>query len=245
MTFKPSTTVGEIARQAPLSIRLFDEIGIDYCCRGNKSLAEACRTAGAPLELTLQQLNELNNSLVADPDIPLWQEAALPELIRHIVETHHEYIRNEIPRLESLLEQVNERYGKVHPELTAIKLEFGFIAEETLNHMHKEEQVLFPYIEQLEQASQEGVSPATTPFGSVARPVECMRRDHAKAGEEMQRMRELSNHFTPPENASIAFRELYDGLRSFEQDLHHHLHLENNILFPRAIALEANDGMVA
>ena len=245
MTFKPSTTVGEIARQAPLSIRLFDEIGIDYCCGGNKSLAEACRTAGPPLELTLQQLNELNNSLVADPDIPLWQEAALPELIRHIVETHHEYIRNEIPRLESLLEQVNERYGKVHPELTAIKLEFGFIAEETLNHMDKEEQVLFPYIEQLEQPSQEGVSPATTPLGSVARPVECMRRDHAKAGEEMQRIRELSNDFTAPENASISFRELYEGLRSFEQDLHHHVHLENNILFPRAIALEANDRMVA
>ena len=97
MTFKPSTTVGEIARQAPLSIRLFDEIKIDYFCEGNKLLAEACRQAGAPLELTLRELNELNNSLVADPDIALWDEASLSELTRHIIETHHEYVRNEIP----------------------------------------------------------------------------------------------------------------------------------------------------
>jgi len=237
MTFKPSTTVREIAQRAPLSIRWFDEIGLDYCCGGNKSLVEACHQAGVPLDLALHKLGELNER-ISDPGTT-WQEAPLIELIQHIVQTHHDYVRKEIPRLKSLLDKVNDRHGKVHPELTAIKLVFGFVAEEMLNHTQKEEQVLFPYIERLEHASREGVLPPVTPFGSVAKPVECRMRDHARAGQEMLQIREVSRDFTPPDDACTSYRALYDGLREFDQDLHRHVHLDNYILFPRATELEA------
>lgn len=150
MTFKPTATVREIAVQVPLSIRVFEEIGIDYCCGSSKSLVDACRQAGVPVELAVQKLSRLNDR-IADPDLTPWQEAPLCELTQHIVQTHHEYVRKEIPRLESLLEKVNGRHAKAHPELTAIKVIFAIVAEEMLNHMQKEEQVLFPYIERLDR----------------------------------------------------------------------------------------------
>lgn len=237
MSFKSSAKVAEIVEQAPGSIRLFEEVGIDYCCGGAKSLGESCRQSGVSLELILGKLNELRGR-VADAEHG-WQAAPLSELVQHIVKTHHEYVRNEIPRLQSLLEKVNGRHSHVHPELIAVKLVFGQVAEEMLDHMQKEERVLFPYIVRLEQSSREGSLPPATAFGSVARPVECMMRDHAKAGKEMLEIRELSGEFTLPQQACHSFRGLYDGLREFEQDLHYHVHLENNVLFPRAVELEA------
>jgi iron-sulfur cluster repair di-iron protein len=238
MRFKASDTVRDIASQLPSSIRIFDELKIDYCCGGNKSVAQACQSAGISLEFLLARLGELN-AQVPDPDFTSWQRASLASLTRHIVQTHHSYVRKEIPRINALLEKVQSRHGTVHPELTAMKLVFGFIGEDMLNHMQKEEQVLFPYIEQLERGSADGTPPPATPFGSVTRPVDCMMRDHEKAGKEMQQIRDLSEEFTLPEGACPTYRALYDGLREFEQDLHCHVHLENNILFPRAIELEA------
>jgi regulator of cell morphogenesis and NO signaling len=155
MTFKASDTVREIAQQLPSSIRIFDELGIDYCCGGNKSIAQACHNAGVSVELLLGRLRELNET-VLDPDFAPWHQARLSELTRHIVETHHAYVRKEIPSLNALLERVNSRHASVHPELTAMKLVFAFVGEDMLNHMQKEEQVLFPYINGLERASSEG-----------------------------------------------------------------------------------------
>ena len=238
MTFKASNTVREIAHQLPSSIRVFDDLGIDYCCGGYKSIAEACHNAGVSLEALLGRLGELNEAL-PDPDFAPWHQAPLSELTRHIVETHHAYVRQEIPRLNALLEKVNSRHGNAHPELAPMKLVFAFVGEDMLNHMQKEEQVLFPYINSLERTSHEGAQPPPTPFGSVTRPVECMMRDHEKAGKDMQQMRDLSAGYTLPEGACLSYRALYDGLREFEQDLHRHVYLENNILFPRAIELES------
>jgi len=244
MTFQSSAIVRQIIEQVPLSVRLFDEMGIDYCCGGDKSLTEACRHAGVPVELALRRLSDLDDR-IGDPDITPWQEAQLSDLVRHIVQNHHEYVRREIPRLQSLLEKVNDRHGKVHIELIAMKVMFDFVADEMLNHMDKEELVLFPYFVRLEQASRECSLPPVAPFGSVARPVECMMRDHTKAGKEMLQIRELSKGFTLPDGACTSFRALYDGLREFEQDLHRHVHLENNILFPRAIELERKASTLA
>lgn len=238
MTFKASNTVREIAHQLPSSIRIFDDLGIDYCCGGNKSVAQACHNSGISVELLLGRLGELN-ATVPDPDFAPWHQAPLSELTKHIVETHHAYVRKEIPRLNALLEKVNFRHGSVHPELTPMKLVFAFVGEDMLNHMHKKEQVLFPHINGLERTSSEGELPPPTPFGSVTRPVECMMRDHEKAGKEMQQLRDLSAGYTLPEGACLSYRALYDGLREFEQDLHRHVYLENNILFPRAVELES------
>lgn len=238
MTFNTSAIVRDIAQQLPSSIRVFEDLGIDYCCGGKKSIAEACQQFGVSPELLLQRLGELDEQLV-EPDFAPWQEGSLTTLAQHIIQTHHAFLRNEIPRLNSLFEKVRARHGSARPELTAMALVFGFIGKDMLNHMQKEEQVLFPYIERLEQDSRRGVPPPVTPFGSVNRPVECMMSDHEKAGKEMQQIRELSNSFTLPEGACLSYRALYAGLRDFEQDLHQHVHLENNILFPGAIELES------
>lgn len=238
MTFTSSSTVREIALQLPSSIRIFEAFGIDYCCGGNKSLMQASQQAGVSPERLLEKLSELDVQS-ADPDFSPWQQASLSSLTQHIAERHHEFVRNEVPRLNSLFEKVRSRHGSAHPELTPMSLLFGFLGEDMLNHMQKEEQVLFPYIERLEQDSEQGTLPPATPFGSVDRPVDCMMRDHEKTGREIQQIREWSNGFTLPEGACLTYRALYAGLREFEQDLHRHVHLENNILFPRAIGLEA------
>lgn len=238
MTFNTSAIVRDVAQQLPSSIRVFEDLGIDYCCGGKKSIAEACQQIGVSPELLLQKLGKLDEPLV-EPDFAPWEEGSLTTLTQHIIQTHHAFVRNEILRLNSLFEKVRSRHGSAHPELTAMALIFGSIAEDMLNHMQKEEQVLFPYIERLEQDSCAGLLPPATPFGSVNLPVECMMRDHEKVGKEMQQIREFSNSFTLPEGACLSYRALYDGLRDFEHDLHQHVHLENNILFPRTIELES------
>jgi len=238
MTINASNTVGEVAQQLPSSIRVFHDLGIDYCCGGNKSIAQACRNAGISLEILIGRLGELNEA-APDPDFAPWREAPLEELTRHIVDTHHAYVRREIPCLNALLEKVDSRHGPIHPDLTRMKLAFGFVAEDMLDHMSKEEQILFPYINGLERAGNEGALSPPSCFGSVSRPVDCMMRDHEKAGKQMQQIRDLSSNYTLPEGACLSYRALYAGLREFEQDLHRHVYLENSILFPRAIALEA------
>jgi len=206
--------------------------------RGGKSIAQASHKAGVPLELLLERLGELSEQ-VPELDFTPWQRTSLASLARHIVEIHHAFVRKEVPRLNALLQKVQAKHRAIRPELTAMMLSFAFVGQDMLNHMQKEEQVLFPYIERLEQASLSGALLPVAAFGSVARPVECMMRDHERTGQAMQQIRQLSNGFTLPESACLSYRALYDGLKDFEQDLHRHVHLENNILFPRAIELEA------
>lgn len=237
MTIDPATTVRDIAQQLPSSMRVFEEMGIDYCCGGTKPLSDACRQAGIPLEPVLRKLGALNEHL-ADPDVTPWQQATLANLIDHVVDTHHSYCRTEIPRVKALLEKVAQVHGARHPELITMKVAFGALSEDMLDHMQKEEQVLFPYIKGLEQTSAQGALPPVTVFGSFARPIECMMRDHEKAGNETQQIRALSNGYTVPNDGCITYRALIDALREYEQDLHRHVHLENNILFPKSLEME-------
>jgi regulator of cell morphogenesis and NO signaling len=238
MIFTPSTTVREIAKNIPASVRIFEELGIEYCCSGAQSIAQACEKAQHTFEEVLTKLQE-SSERPEDVQLTKLGEASLSELTRHIVERHHSYVRNEISRLEPLLEKAGAKHAESYPELIAIKLVFGFLAEEMLDHMTKEEQVLFPYIEQLEVAKNSATLPPQPFFGSVARPVECMMKEHDRAGGLVKHIRELSHNYIPPENACATLRALYNGLREFEQDLHQHVHLENNILFPEAVELEA------
>lgn len=237
MTIDPSTTVRDIAQQLPSSMRVFEELGIDYCCGGTKPLTDACSQAGIPVASVLAKLGALNEH-PSDADVTSWHQAALSSLIDHVVQTHHGYCRTEIPRVQALLEKVAQVHGARHPELIPMKLAFGFVAEEMLDHMLKEEQILFPYIKGLEQASAQGVLPPVTVFGSVARPIECMMRDHEKAGNEMQQIRESSQGYAVPNDGCITYKALMDALREYEQDLHRHVHLENNILFPKSLEME-------
>ena len=219
------------------SARVFESLGIDYCCGGQRTLRDACTRAGASLDGVLNLLARADQ----EPETPAtdsWAEAPLGGLIAHIVKKHHAFVRRETPRLEALLAKVVNKHGPAHRELSQIQDLFAATAQELATHMVKEEQILFPYIEKMEAAGgqREAFPPAC--FGSVEWPIARMIADHEDAGELLSRMRELSVGYAPPEGACASYQALYSGLDEFERDLHQHTHLENNILFPRAIELE-------
>lgn len=228
-------TVRELASATPGAARVFQKFGIDYCCGGERSLAQACSAAKVNLQEVAEAL-EKPQTQSGDRD---WQKATLAELEEHIVAKHHEYVRQEIQQLIPLSAKVAGVHGKNHPELEQIQSSFQSLAEELTTHMTKEEHMLFPYIAQLELAAKSGNRLAASPFGTVKNPVRMMMMEHDSAGELLRKMREVSKNYNLPADACMSFQMLYRELEEFEADLHQHIHLENNILFPRAIELEA------
>jgi len=229
-------TVREIAIEHPATVRIFESLGIDYCCGGKRTLKDACERVGVPVERALELLAQVEEHSPADA--ANWSGASARELIRHIVGRHHSYVRSGAPRLEMMFENVVSRHGEDHPELASIRDLFGALTQELFAHMHKEENVLFPYIEQMESAVGRGAAPPPACFGSVEVPISRMLADHDDAGELLARIRVLSSGYRPPDSACPTYRALYHDLEEFERDLHHHVHLENNILFPRALHIE-------
>lgn len=228
-------TVRELASTKPGAGRIFERFGIDYCCGGEQSLAQACSAAKVDVREVAEAL-EKPQTQQGDRD---WQNASLAELVRHIVEKHHGYVRQEIPHLISLCEKVVGVHGKNHAELPQLQSSFHALAGELTMHMMKEERMLFPYIEQLETARNCGRRPAPPMFGTVQNPVRMMMMEHDSAGELLRQMREVTNGYAVPTDACMSFKTLYQALQEVEADLHQHIHLENNILFPRAVELEA------
>jgi regulator of cell morphogenesis and NO signaling len=231
-----SQTVREIAIEHPTSVRVFESLGIDYCCGGKRTLRDACERAGVPVERMLDLLAPVEEDTPVG--IENWSGASAQELIHHIVGRHHNYVRSETPRLMTMCEKVVSRHVQAHPELASIRDLFGALTEELFIHMGKEENVLFPYIEQMEAAVGRGAAPPPACFGSVEMPISRMLADHDDAGELLAKIRALSAEYQAPESACPTYRALYHGLEEFERDLHHHVHLENNILFPRALHME-------
>ena len=230
-------TVREIATENPSSIRVFESLGIDYCCGGKRSLTDACARADIDIDGVLILLAKADRDSQA-PESGEWNARPLRDLIAHIVEQHHGFVRQETPRIESLLSKVAAKHGPAHPEIAQIEQLFTAIGQELSTHMLKEEQVLFPYIERMEQAVLNGTPVPPAFFGSVKRPIANMIADHDDAGALLAQIRELSNAYTAPGGACPTFLALYRGLQEFERDLHRHVHLENNILFPRAVEME-------
>lgn len=235
MELASERTVRELASTNPGAARIFESFGIDYCCGGERSLLQACSAAKVSVQEVMDAL-EQTPAQMEDRD---WQEASLADLVKHIVEKHHAYVRTEIPRLIALLAKVGRVHGQNHPELQTLGASFQALAEELTLHLPKEERMLFPYIVQLEGAAKSGGRPAPPMFGTVQNPVRMMMMEHDSAGELLRKMRELTNGYTVPEDGCMSFQMLYQALPEFEADLHQHIHLENNILFPRAIALES------
>lgn len=228
-------TVRELASATPGAARVFEKYGIDYCRGGERSLAQACTAAKVSVREVAQAL-EIPQPAGGERE---WQKATLADLAKHIVAKHHEYVRQEIWRLIPLSAKVAGAHGKGHPELWKIQTSFQVLAEELTAHLMKEEDVLFPYIEQLELAATSGGRPEASPFGTVKNPVRLMMMEHDSTNELLQRMRQVSKNYTLPTDACMSFQMLYHALQEFEADLHRHIHLENNILFPRAVELEA------
>lgn len=229
-------TVRDIALENPDSIRVFEAFGIDYCCGGRKPLAEACASKNIAVNQVLDALEQAGLTPTERPED--WTSKPLGALAAHIVNVHHAYVRKELPRLEELAAKVVRRHGDTQAQLPAIQSRITQLAEELLQHCAKEEVVLFPYITKLERALDDGTPKPHGCFESVASPIAMMTQEHDAAGTLIAEMRELSSGFVPPIGACPTYHAFYNGLREFEQDLHQHIHLENNILFPRAIALE-------
>ena len=228
-------TVRDIALAAPLTTRVFEEYKIDFCCGGRKSLAEACAVAGADETAVKTKLDALLDAPRSD-DHP--EKLSPPELVNYILDKHHEFTRTEMLRLTGLMEKVAWKHGDSHLELSELKELFAVVTSDLVGHMRKEEMILFPYIHDLVRAKSRSLVPLVPIFGTVNNPVNMMQFEHEKAGAILQRMRALTDDYAVPADACPSFKALYVGLDELEKDLHQHIHLENNVLFPLAIELE-------
>jgi len=228
------TTIGDIVASDFRTAGVFEAFGIDFCCGGRQSIAEACESAAIDrgmLERALRALPPATEH--GDGDMTQWS----PErLIDHIVTTHHAYVRSASPEIGRYLAKLVEVHGQRHSELARIAASFDQMSRDLHQHMMKEERVLFPYIRELATAGRR--APAESPFGSVENPIRMMEREHRDAGDELRVIRELADDYVPPADACATYRVCFAQLAAFEQDLHRHVHLENNVLFPRAIELE-------
>lgn len=237
MTISSQGTVRELALAVPNATRIFEKLGIDYCCGGTRSLADACRVANLQVDQVLENLESA--SLPIATEEPNWQRGTLAELVEHIKKTHHNYTREEIARLQPLLDKVCKAHGENHPELLAIRKIVAGLAAELTSHLMKEEMVLFPYVVRVEEAALQNQPMIPAPFGKVENPVRAMMQEHDSAGTALRRLREASHGYAIPVDGCLSYRTLYQALEAFETDLHQHIHLENNILFPRAIEMES------
>jgi len=237
MNFNDETKIKDIALSNAAARKILEEAGLDYCCGGGKSLQEACLHAAVPVEEILTRLRE--NSKDVDPDEASWTSAPLSDLTRHIRDRHHRYVRESIARIQPLLNKVEAKHGKSHSEIADIRRLFAEVAREMIMHMQKEEQILFPYIEVLEKATNSHGSVEPPFFQTVGNPIHAMMKEHDAAGELVKQIRKASLEYRTPADACTSYKALYQDLREFEADLYQHVHLENNILFPRSVELEA------
>jgi regulator of cell morphogenesis and NO signaling len=230
-------TVAEIALERPQAAAVFEKLGIDYCCGGRKPLAAACEEAGIDVK-QVDDLLEKARGADESADAENWSERSLASLIGHITQKHHAYCREESLRLQPLLAKVVSKHGEHHPEIAQIEELFTSLRNELSMHLMKEEQMLFPYIIALEESATHKSAPPRAPFGTVQNPVRMMMMEHDDAGLVIKEISSITGNFVPPQDACTSFKALYQGLEAFAADLHLHIHLENNLLFPRAIALE-------
>jgi len=239
MNITPDTRVAEVAAQNPATIRIFQRFAIDFCCGGKRPLSEACAEKKMPFEelrALLEAAGDPDGS--AMPEMPA-ADAGLAEMIRFIVDTYHADLRSELPRLDQMAAKVLDAHGAKYPDvLPALQETLRGLREELESHMMKEERVLFPYVERLEALAADGRRLAASPFGSIQAPIGMMEHEHEIAGQALARLRELTAGYVPPADACNTFRGLYHGLAELEKALHEHIHLENNVLFPRAARLE-------
>ncbi|MEZ5289787.1 MAG: iron-sulfur cluster repair di-iron protein [Vicinamibacterales bacterium] len=227
MNITRDSRVSDVATEAPATIRVFQEHGIDFCCGGRRPIADACAERGLDVDQLVATLQAATTTAGGNRN---WQTAPLGELVAHIQERFHEPLREELPRLMAMMAKVVSRHGDHLPDtLHPLQATLAELQHELVEHMAKEDRVLFPAI----AAAKNG---ETRSGSSISQPIAVMVAEHEHAGHALERMRELTADYTPPEWACPTFRGLYFGLAELERDMHLHVHLENNILFPRAVA---------
>ena len=224
-------TLGELVNAYPQLARELERWGLDYCCRGGRTLATACDAAGLSPHALVAELTALTRRPAA---VENWTTMSAAELVGHIVSTHHRYLWAELPRLTDLTEKVNRVHGANHPELPEVEAVFDDLRTDLEPHMLKEERVLFPMIRDL------AIAPAAPPSqcGSVRGPISVMLAEHDRAGDLLARLRELTEGYAPPVDACASYEACYRELAELEADTHLHIHKENNLLFPMVVELE-------
>jgi regulator of cell morphogenesis and NO signaling len=232
--FQVRDTVGELVARRPRLSRYFENAGIDYCCGGKRTLAEVCEEKGLDPRSVLHDLEESATAPVEEPMVePM--SMSLTALADHIVETHHDYLRKEFPRLDEMTAKVAHVHGKNDARLERVRENFLALADDMSCHMLKEEQILFPMIRRLDRSER----PVAFHCGTLANPIRQMEMEHHDAGDTLARLRELTDCYTPPDWACNTYRAMLDALAHLEADMHLHVHKEDNVLFPRALKREA------
>ncbi len=235
MIITKEQTVGEIVAKDLRTAAVFDKLGIDFCCKGNRSLEEVCGDARLSFDELVKELEGIDSTTGSGIDYNSWP---LDLLADYIEKKHHRYVTEQTPVLKGYLDKLCSVHGDKHPELFEIRQLFAECAGELAMHMKKEELMLFPFIRKMAQAKQSGGTLQPAPFGTIRNPVNAMLQDHTTEGERFERIAQLSDNYTVPADGCNTYRITLAGLKEFEKDLHLHIHLENNILFPKAIVLE-------
>jgi regulator of cell morphogenesis and NO signaling len=237
LSFDTSTTVGDIVAADYRAAGILDRFGIDFCCGGKRTFAEACAVARLDPGAVGAELEKLSDrSETTDVPDGSWPVDALAD---YIVRRHHGYVREQLPVIDGHLAKLVAVHGERHPELTQIAAHFAELASELRSHMMKEEHVLFPYLQQLSASAEYGLEAPAGRFGSVSNPIRMMEAEHRYAGDELAVIREMTSNYAVPSDGCTTYQICYQELAAFDADLRQHIHLENNILFPHAVSLEA------
>lgn len=236
MNIQETTTIGDFVAKDYRTATIFSKYGIDFCCKGQKTIDEVCKKQGINEAVLLDELNAVfaskNESGI---DFNSWP---LDLLVDYIEKTHHRFVEEKTQDLIPFLDKLCNVHGSNHPELLEINELFKSSAQELALHMKKEELILFPFVKEMINGTKNHGSVSQPQFGTIKNPIAAMMQEHDFEGERFRRITVLTNNYTPPEDACNTYRATYALLQEFEQDLHKHIHLENNILFPKAKALE-------
>lgn len=234
-------TIADMVSKDYRTAEVFKKFGLDFCCGGKKSIQAACKEKHIDYQALSNALEEVRNKPQTETlDFNQWD---VVRLVDYIVEVHHAYVQENLVLIETFLSKVLRVHGDANPELHEVSKHFLQVANELNMHMLKEERILFPYIKELWNADAKGEASNKPMFGTIRNPIHNMEHEHEIAGQEMAIIRTLTSNYRPPEYACNTYRVLYFKLEEFENDLHKHVHLENNILFPKSIALEACVGV--
>ena len=233
---KENQIIGELVARDYRTASVFKKYSIDFCCQGNRTIEEACEKKNIDTKKVLEDLvamMEAKSESTTD-----YQSWPLDLLADYIEKKHHRYVQEKTLEIQPYLDKICKVHGERHPELLEIKEEFNASAGELAAHMKKEEMILFPFIRKMTKAKLENTKVDAAHFGTVKNPIQMMMNEHTVEGNRFRKIEELSNNYTPPLDACNTYRVSFALLKEFEQDLHLHIHLENNILFPRAIEIE-------
>ena len=228
-----SLSLAQIVNSNHQAASVFEKYHLDFCCKGKRSLEQACTEQQLSI---VKVTDDLKNIFTKDSNSTVdFEKMNLTQLADYIVQTHHAYVKNEMPQIQAYLEKVSSKHGERHPELYKIFQTFNAVKEEMEGHMKKEELILFPRIKELEKLANNENANLQLNITYLQSPITVMEQEHDHAGSLLNDIRILSNDYTPPQDACTTYRLSFAALKAFELDLHQHVHLENNILFPKAI----------